>query len=170
MSKIIAAIDFSDVSERVLQEAVTIGKALAIPVSVLNVVSHAPAVMGDSMMPITPSSEEIDDANAKSKEKLAAWVNANREHLVLGSVAIDVCIYDGSPVESILKHARETMACRIVLGSHGHGAFYNLLLGSVSEGVIRNSPCPVLIVPSRIKVCNMISHAISQMGNHNEIR
>jgi hypothetical protein len=36
----------------------------------------------------------------------------------------------------------------LVLGSHGHGAFYNLIVGSVAAGVIRNSKVPVLVVPS----------------------
>ena len=34
----------------------------------------------------------------------------------------------------------------IVVGSHGHGALYHLLLGSVSEGIIRKTTCPVLVV------------------------
>jgi hypothetical protein len=37
----------------------------------------------------------------------------------------------------------------VVLGSHGHGAFYNLIVGSVAEGVIRHSKVPVLVVPVR---------------------
>jgi len=37
----------------------------------------------------------------------------------------------------------------ILLGSHGHGALYHLLIGSVSEGVIRKASCPVIIIPSK---------------------
>ena len=34
------------------------------------------------------------------------------------------------------------------MGSHGHGAIYELLVGSVTEGVLRKARCPVLVVPS----------------------
>ena len=37
----------------------------------------------------------------------------------------------------------------IVLGSHGQSALYDLLVGSVSEGVVRASKVPVLLVPAR---------------------
>ncbi|MGL5938967.1 MAG: universal stress protein, partial [Waterburya sp.] len=37
----------------------------------------------------------------------------------------------------------------IVLGSHGHGAVYRTLVGSVSEGIIHKASCPVLIVPAK---------------------
>jgi nucleotide-binding universal stress UspA family protein len=35
------------------------------------------------------------------------------------------------------------------MGTHGHGALHNLLLGSVSEGVLRNASCSVVMVPGR---------------------
>jgi nucleotide-binding universal stress UspA family protein len=34
------------------------------------------------------------------------------------------------------------------MGTHGHGAMYNLLVGSVTEGVLKQSTRPVLLVPS----------------------
>jgi nucleotide-binding universal stress UspA family protein len=34
-----------------------------------------------------------------------------------------------------------------VVGSHGHGSLYNLLVGSVAEGVIRHAGVPVVVVP-----------------------
>jgi nucleotide-binding universal stress UspA family protein len=35
------------------------------------------------------------------------------------------------------------------MGSHGHGALYNLLVGGTASGVIQKSPCPVVIVPTQ---------------------
>jgi nucleotide-binding universal stress UspA family protein len=34
------------------------------------------------------------------------------------------------------------------MGSHGHTAFYDLLVGSTTQGVLKKAPCPVLIVPA----------------------
>jgi hypothetical protein len=37
----------------------------------------------------------------------------------------------------------------IVMGSHGHGALFNLLMGTVCNGVLRKARCPVVVVPAR---------------------
>ena len=58
-------------------------------------------------------------------------------------------LLNGDPVRKILEQAHRLHADLIVIGSHGHGALYHLLLGSTSEGVLRKSPCPVLVVPCR---------------------
>jgi nucleotide-binding universal stress UspA family protein len=52
----------------------------------------------------------------------------------------------GKPVEEICAVARERDVRMIVVGSHGGGAVSSALLGSVSAGVVRNAPCPVLVV------------------------
>jgi nucleotide-binding universal stress UspA family protein len=46
-------------------------------------------------------------------------------------------------LDKVAKHE----AGLVVVGSHGHGALYNLLVGSVAEGVIRHSTVPVVVVP-----------------------
>jgi len=51
----------------------------------------------------------------------------------------------GSPVEKILEVAREIDADLIVLGNRGRGGWKRLLLGSVSDGVLRHAHCSVLI-------------------------
>jgi nucleotide-binding universal stress UspA family protein len=52
-------------------------------------------------------------------------------------------------VSCILERTQKHGAGLIVLGSHGHGAFYNLLVGSVAEGVLRESIVPVVVVPAK---------------------
>jgi len=54
----------------------------------------------------------------------------------------------GATVETILNEASELEVDMIVVGSHGRGAMYQLLVGSVSEGVLRKSRCPILVVPT----------------------
>ena len=53
----------------------------------------------------------------------------------------------GTVVDEILKLADELSADLIVLGSHGHSSVYNLLVGSVTEGVIKAGKHPVLLIP-----------------------
>ena len=52
-------------------------------------------------------------------------------------------------VDATLKEADILEAGLIVVGTHGHGAVYNVLIGSYSEGIIRKSKLPVLVVPVR---------------------
>ena len=49
----------------------------------------------------------------------------------------------------IVSAAEAERADMIVVGSHGRGAVGRLFLGSVSEHVVRNAPCPVLVVRPR---------------------
>ena len=51
-------------------------------------------------------------------------------------------------VEVILDEANKLNIDLIVVGSHGHGAVYHLMVGSVSQGVLHQSTCPVLVVPT----------------------
>ena len=55
----------------------------------------------------------------------------------------------GPGVASTLKEAARLEAGLIVVGTHGHGAVYDALIGSFSAGIIRKSKLPVLVVPVR---------------------
>jgi nucleotide-binding universal stress UspA family protein len=70
------------------------------------------------------------------------------EKLRARGIDTQALLIQGSTVETILERAEKLDADLIVLGSHGHGALYRALLGSISEGVVRKSACPVLIVPA----------------------
>jgi nucleotide-binding universal stress UspA family protein len=58
---------------------------------------------------------------------------------------------EGTVVEEILKTGREISANLIVMGTHGHGAVYNLLVGSVTEGILKAAERPVLLVPTPVE-------------------
>lgn len=71
---------------------------------------------------------------------------------VLGR-ALPCCAHqcEGTVVEELLRAADEVDADLIIMGSHGHGSVYNLLVGSVTEGVLKAAHRPVLLVPAPVE-------------------
>jgi nucleotide-binding universal stress UspA family protein len=55
--------------------------------------------------------------------------------------------FNGAPIGLIVEQAKKLEADYIVMGSHGHSAFYDLLVGSTTHGVLKRAKCPVVIVP-----------------------
>jgi nucleotide-binding universal stress UspA family protein len=60
--------------------------------------------------------------------------------------AADVRVVNAPPVDAILGEVRRLGADVVVMGWRGHGAVRRILTGSVSRGVVRRAPCPVLVV------------------------
>jgi nucleotide-binding universal stress UspA family protein len=56
----------------------------------------------------------------------------------------------GPIVDKVLDQAGEHHADLIVMGSHGHGALYEFLVGSVTSGVLKGAKCPVLVIPAKV--------------------
>ena len=54
----------------------------------------------------------------------------------------------GVAAEAIADAARRFGADSIVMGSNGHTAFYDLVIGTTTHGVIQRAKCPFVIVPA----------------------
>lgn len=61
-------------------------------------------------------------------------------------VAVSFLVWTGDPGESIVSAAEAENIDLVVVGTHGRGPIGRLLLGSVSDHVVRNAPCPVLVI------------------------
>ena len=53
----------------------------------------------------------------------------------------------GTPSKEIVRYAKERDIDLIVMGTHGRGLLAHAVMGSVTEKVVRNAPCPVLTLP-----------------------
>jgi nucleotide-binding universal stress UspA family protein len=74
-----------------------------------------------------------------------------REHLDAAAKALDLpdaeqLVTLGDPPTALCDLARERGANAIVMGTRGRGGLKRAFLGSVSDHVVRNAPCPVVIV------------------------
>ena len=135
--RICCPIDFSDPSRAAMELAARLARRDGAGLTVLHVTgTHWPGEQGQ-ILP-RPRSGEKDDAAT-----LAGWT-AEAERLVGGTVSSVVLSAPAGP--AILGFARDDATDLIVMASHGRTGFRRLVLGSVTEEVIRAATCPVLVV------------------------
>jgi nucleotide-binding universal stress UspA family protein len=66
-------------------------------------------------------------------------------------VRVEHVLVEGSPVEEILRLAKEIHCDLIVMGTHGRTGLGRVVLGSVAEQVVRQADCPVLTTKSSVR-------------------
>jgi nucleotide-binding universal stress UspA family protein len=142
MKTILAPIDFSPASNRVIKAAVNLTRAMNGRLVLLHVVQLP--VITSEYGAVMANFQEIIAVSEKSSRRLMA---RHQQRLAKSGLKARVALVTGAPALSILEHARKTRAAYLVMGSHGHSALFDLLAGSTTTGVLRRSPCPVLVVP-----------------------
>ena len=143
MKTIVAAIDFSDVTQPVLESATKLAIALGEGLHLVHVVEAEPTYAAYGFSPDEfPAMQEIQQESVERAEKKLAEMSANIQ--VKG---VETAVLQGQPLHTILEYTNEVGADLLVLGSHGHGFLGSLLLGSVAEGCVRKATIPALIIP-----------------------
>lgn len=137
--KILVPTDSSEFSKRALEEAISLAKLTDGEVYLLNV-AHSP----ESYWGYTANyGIEVNEEALKQLGKMA--IDLTRSD-VETSVPIHEMVRFGSPSIQVLEVAKEIDADLIVMGSHGRGFVAGALIGSVSQRVLHQAKCPVLIV------------------------
>jgi nucleotide-binding universal stress UspA family protein len=89
--------------------------------------------------------ESFELAKICAEEQLRIDAKANLDP----AVSYDVVVRVAMPLAGILDQARESSAGLIVIGTHGRSGFRRLIIGSVTEAVMRYAEVPVIAVPPR---------------------
>ena len=145
MKTLLAAIDLSPITPRVLEGAGDLASSLGAKLIILHVAEPTAAYVpvGAAMDVITaPVPVEPPDMNALKErlEQLASLLRAK-------GITVETSASVALPAEEILEQAEKSNASMIVLGSHGHGALYHLFSGSVVTSVLHKSKIPVTVIP-----------------------
>lgn len=142
MKLILVPVDFSDVTDLVLEKACEFAGAFLCPVELVHVIpDEADAHSTGLGNPHELYSVEKTEGHSELMH-LAKQIEGR-------GIRVSVRVLHGIPEEAIVAERRRVSAGMIIIGSHGHSGLRRLLLGSVSEGVIREALCPVVIVPNR---------------------
>jgi nucleotide-binding universal stress UspA family protein len=146
MKAIIAAIDFSRSTDLIVAEAAGLarayeGKVVLVTVLVEPVFVRAYALPPKKLQSITVSHERA------VRHRLAEI----QRQLQSEFVPAEIVLRRGDAAFHIVDAAEEHDAAFIAIGSHGHTALFELVLGSTTQRVMRMTKRPVIVSPSRAR-------------------
>jgi len=93
--------------------------------------------------------EVVRDQVAKEFRDEHRAIQKHADNLREARITASARLIQGPIVETVFKEARRFEADLLIVGSHGFGAIYDLLVGSVSRGLLKDAEIPVLVVPIR---------------------
>jgi universal stress protein A len=140
---ILAAVDFSDPSLAALRYAADLARALKAEIEIVHVVE--PLIYA----PMIGSAVDLERFREEQERAAQLRLNSLADRLRRKGVRCRTQLKVGGAPSAILDLAKRRAADLIVMATEGRHGVGRLLLGSVAERVVRNSPCPVLTVRAR---------------------
>ena len=159
---ILCPVDFSEFSVRAYRHALSVAQHYRAQLVALHIVElwRYPSL---SFVPAGTAYDETCQAFCeKGEQELQELVRSNtpREYMP------ELVVQEGNAADTILSVAARLRADAIVMGTHGRRGYNRMMLGSVAERVMRNSPCPVLVVN---KPLDDLSAASSEVGQDHRL-
>lgn len=149
MKKVLIAIDYNPVSEKVAKAALELVSSLDVDICLIHVLAEVsyygtdfPTFMGyDGYTGMGPDFNMALEMRKVAEE----FLEKAAEHIDHPSVTTHLA--EGDTANAILDYATEWKADLIVMGTHSHSALEKLLMGTVAEKVLEKTRVPVYMVP-----------------------
>ena len=149
MKKVLIAIDYNPVSEKVAQKGYELAKNLNAEVCLMHVLDDVgfygaqyPTFMGyDGYSGMGPDLDVAMEMQNIAKE----FMQSAKNHL--NDPNVKTYLAEGLTAKSILNYAEEWGANLLVMGTHSHSVLEKLFLGTVAEKILEKTNIPVYLVP-----------------------
>ncbi len=140
LRRILVPVDFSETSDRALDEAIELASKFGATITVLH--AYQIPVYGFPDGAFITGADIASQLSSAAQQRLDALVQARRAK----GVELTAVLRSGVPWEEIDAVAKTSGADLIVIGTHGRRGLSRALLGSVAENVIRTTTLPVLTI------------------------
>ena len=141
--KLLVAVDLSESTQTIVEKVEEINKEYPSKVWILHNAEPEPDFVEFKVDPLAAR-----ETLAKKFHNEHRQIQEIANRLRKAGLDATALLVHGATVETILKEASDLDVDMIVVGTHGRGAMYQLLVGSVSEGILHKSPYPVLVIPT----------------------
>lgn len=135
--KILLATDLSPTSVPATDEAFDVAGRLRAELLVVSIIDTA-----SLRLPGGGFRARVDQVRERRHAAAQELVQRGRRQ----GMTVTFLVWEGEPAQSILEAASAEQVDMIVLGSHGRGPIGRLLLGSVSQEVVRQATVPVVVI------------------------
>jgi nucleotide-binding universal stress UspA family protein len=141
LKNILVATDFSEPSKAALTYGRALARTFGATLHVVQVVGQVPMIVYGAEAYSASMPELQHEIEMSARTQLADFV-AGDDH----PAAKQVLITSDLPAVAIVDYAARERIDLIIAGTHGRGGVAHLLMGSVTERIVRTAPCPVLTV------------------------
>lgn len=150
VQRILCPIDFSESSRRALIYAKALSSWYEAPMTVLHVCVDLPVFEAASPFGHTASTAVAIEEAQLAARRAAVQAFVSR---ACGDQGVSIVVSEGTdaPAEIVAEAGRDD-TCLIVMGTHGRTGLNHMLLGSVTEAVLRKAACPILVIPPHAPV------------------
>jgi len=107
---------------------------------------HALYVVNTATFASLPMESSFEGVASMLDREGEAALDAVSETAEEAGVPVERNLVDGSPAREIVRYAEDDGCDLVIMGTHGRGGIDRLLLGSVTERVVRASNVPVLTI------------------------
>ena len=140
MKNIVVAVDLSNNSSALVEQSVNLAKGFSSNVYLVHVENPNEDTSGREIA-------EGVEAVVKEYHEETELLNSLAQTIRDRGIDTHAVFVEGAIVEAVLEESLRLNANVIIAGTHCHNALEGFLLGSVSGGIVKRSPCPVLLVP-----------------------
>lgn len=141
MKKILAAIDFSEATPRLMEQAEKLALGLGAHLWLVHVEPPDPEFVGYDAGP-----QSVRNGVAREIHRDHQTLQDLADNCRAVGVETTALLLQGPSADAITGKAEELGVDFIIMGSHGRTGLRKLLMGSVSEQVMREAHCPVMVV------------------------
>ncbi len=145
LKKVLVPVDFSDITEAVIESAKFIGEKFHPKFYLLHVISPLVYVSMPETMVVDVIDATVIEEIEETKRKAAEQLLENLKKRLEG-FEVETIIEIGSPADVIVEKEEELDVDLTILGGHQKGLVERILLGSTSEAVVKHSKRPVLVI------------------------
>jgi len=148
---IIAPTDLSDLSAKGVDYACSLAKNVGAKIIIINVVKVEELISLVRQMKDAPSprwDNGLEERLIQHHGRLLDEFTKQQLPGLSADINMRAVVKLGEPYKIILDCAHEEKADMIVMSTHGRSGLPRMMLGSVTEKVLRSSSCPVLAIPS----------------------
>ena len=162
IKKILYATDLSETAVHAFSYAVSLANMYGASITILHVLAEFPGEQFITNMITANTWKAIKEQHySEARDRL---IGKKRDHIAIKEVlqafseevkadeenqtfvTDEILIKDGAPAEIIVQTAIKQNCDLVIMGTHGHGAIAEVLIGSTAKSVIRQSPIPVLVI------------------------